>query len=327
MGWAVALRVVTAWGQPAPATTNEPVAVRYERALDALESHHPEVARPLLEAVVEVEPTGVHLYNLALAYRELNLRAPAVEAFERALAATPDTFSRRERRAIERQLPRLRAACATVILAGLPGGSTVRVDGRPVAVRAEGNLVDAGARVIEAHADGFRAGRRELTAAAGESLRVELPLEREAPTVAAAPAVVTPVVAAVPTVVVVAPAAPAARVVIDPSVPSARVRLDGVEIGRGHVDREAEQGSHVVEVSAEGYEPLTRTLHVGTTGVTRLDAGLVRRGRAGWVLPVVIAGGLVVVGGIVTGVVLATQTTETPINPNWGQITEAIVGW
>lgn len=314
---AAALRVSAAWGQPATPTP-ETVMVRYERALDALTANHPAEARPLLEAVVEVEPTGVHLFNLALAYRALNLPAAALENFERALAATPDTFRRRERRAIERQLPRLRSACGRLTFVGLPSGATVRVDGRPVTVRAEGNFVDAGARVIETTAEGFRPGRRELAAVAGENLRVELMLEREEPAI-----VVPPTRPAVPVVVAVAPAA---RLVIDPSVPSAVVRLDGVEIGRGHVDRETDQGSHVVEVSAEGYEPFTRTLRVGTTGVTRLDAGLVQRGRPGWVLPMAIAGGLVVLGGIVAGVVLATQPAETPITPNWGQINEAIVG-
>lgn len=319
---AVLLRAASAHAQPAPA--GEPSAVRSERAMNALTAHRPDEAVTLMEAIVEAEPTAEYLYNLALAYRAAGRGARAVESFEQALATSRETFSHRQQRAIGSIVAQLRRQCATLTLAGLPAGAAVRIDGRRAAVRPEGNLVDAGPRVIEVEATGFRALRRELVARAGESVRVELAPEREAPVAVAEPVAVAPPVVAAP--VVVAVAAPVGRVVVDPSVAGAVVRIDGVEVGRGHVEREAEAGSHVVEVGMEGYEPFTRTLRVGSTGVTRLDAGLVRRGRAGWVLPVVIAGSVLVVGGIVAGVVVATQPTETPINANWGQINESIVG-
>ncbi len=100
--------------------------------------------------------------------------------------------------------------------------------------------------------------------------------------------------------------------------------LDGRAVGRGRVELTTQPGEHLVEIQAEGHEAFRRTVRVTVGGVVRVDATLVRRRLPAWVVPVSVAGGILLVGGAVTAVVLATRGTEEPLRPSWGTYAEAI---
>jgi len=114
----------------------------------------------------------------------------------------------------------------------------------------------------------------------------------------------------------------APRLVIEPSIAAATVLLDGQPAGTGRVERTTTAGDHVVEIQASGYQPYRRSVHLGASGTTRIDATLTRQGLPGWVLPTAIAGGALVVGGTILGVWLTTRDTAPALNPAWGTVME-----
>jgi hypothetical protein len=63
-------------------------------------------------------------------------------------------------------------------------------------------------------------------------------------------------------------------------------------------------------------------VEVGRTGVVRIDASLARA-LPGWVVPVSVAGGALVLGGIIAGVVYGTSGEARALyNPSWTQVIE-----
>jgi hypothetical protein len=166
-----------------------------------------------------------------------------------------------------------------------PAGARLRVDRRPLE---PGVLtLDPGHHVFELDADRHQALRRELDAEPGSAHALDLAL---------APVVTT------------------GRVSITPVPARAAVSVDGVARGTGPVELTLEGGEHAVEVTAPSHTPLRRTVTVAAGGVVHVDATLTpSRARPAWLLPVVIAGSLLLAGGIATAVVLATRNDDPSI--------------
>lgn len=107
-----------------------------------------------------------------------------------------------------------------------------------------------------------------------------------------------------------------ARVHIEPSLTSAAVSVDGAPQGLGVVDVELAPGSHLLEVTADGYETLTREIEVEPGDELTVAADLVPVAvpvEAGPDVPLIVGlsvGGVLVVAGLATvlGVVFGVTT-------------------
>jgi hypothetical protein len=199
----------------------------------------------------------------------------------------------RRDRAMLAGVPELRSSAEAsirhVVLHVAPESAQLEVDGEPVAgtgSRRELTL-DPGAHSASVSLAGFTTERVDIALADGE-LSVTL-------------------------------APRPARVHIEPSLTSAAVSIDGTSRGLGVIDVELAPGTHVLDVTAFGHEPLTRQFEVDPGGELTVAADLVplpAAAAAGLDVPLVvglsIGGGLVVIGlATVLGVVFGS-TTEAP---------------
>jgi hypothetical protein len=97
------------------------------------------------------------------------------------------------------------------------------------------------------------------------------------------------------------------RLVVEASVPAASIELDGARVGNGRVEGDFPVGEHGLTVRADGHRPVQRRVAVSPTGPVRVVITLERSGLPGWVLPTAIGAGVAVLGGVLAGVLVATQ--------------------
>lgn len=282
-----------ALAQGAPDPAREAFAVgmaallgnRFRDAVEALQRSH------------ALRPLPIVLYNLGLAYRGLGRDVDAVAVFERYLRE-PEPGAPAERlEALRREVARLRERQVTLRLALRPQHATLRVDGRSVLVVNNAAVVDPGPRSVDVTAEGYQPVHRELDLAPGAGVTVEahlMLLENRA------------------------------RLLVEPSVAEASVFVDQQLVGVGATDVGVAPGRHRVDVRAQGYAPFQRDVWSTGRGVLRISAGLETAGgagpetrRAGWVLPVAITGGALVVAGAVLGVIWLTRGTESVPQGAW----------
>jgi hypothetical protein len=185
----------------------------------------------------------------------------------------------------------MRRSLARLTVTVQPASASLLVDGRVRALGAEPLLVNPGPHAVELRAEGYETNRREVELTPGGQLVVTADLAPQA-----------------------------GRLVVEPSVPSAVVTVDGAEAGRGRVERTVAAGEHQVEIRAEGHEPLQRRVTVTRGGVVRVDAVMVGRGLPGWVVPVAVAGGVALAGGVVAAVLLLQPETAVVVEDKWGRI-------
>ena len=101
--------------------------------------------------------------------------------------------------------------------------------------------------------------------------------------------------------------------------PGAEVSLNGRSLGVLPLRQPAHAliGRAVVEARLDGYHPFSSEVTVTASATARLRIALVRRSEdptshdSDWVLPLAIGGGVLVVGGIVTAVLVATLPGES----------------
>lgn len=264
---------------------------RGDAALHASPPRYDEASEAFHEAV-RLEPTPGTWRWLGVTLRSMERYTEALDAFEHFVAApgpgtTPEQLV--EARQIEAEMRRLLARLTITVQ---PSRATLLVNGRPRTMSPAGLALDPGNHVVELRAEGFAAVRREVTLARGGVVELNLRLD-ELP----------------------------GRIIVEPSVANAEVTIDHLAVGNGRTEREAARGEHLIEIRATDYEPLRRVAQVPRGGVVRVDATLVRRRLPGWVVPVAIAGSVLIAGSVAAAIVVASQPEDpTPAHP-WGTIT------
>ncbi|MFO0604615.1 MAG: PEGA domain-containing protein [Polyangiales bacterium] len=278
-----------------PPFTHVAAVDAFRRGAETLRAGRLDEAVVALQEAVRLEPTPGTWRWLGVTLRGLGRYLESVEAFERYLAAPePDaTVARLEE--VQLAVGEMRRSLARLTVTVRPATASLLVDGRVRAPGSEPLLVNPGPHAVELRAEGYETNRREVELTPGGQLVVTADLAPQA-----------------------------GRLVVEPSVPGAVITVDGAEAGRGRVERAVAAGEHAVEIRAEGHEPLQRRVTVTRGGVVRVDAVLVGRRLPGWVVPVAVAGGLLVAGGVTAAVVLATRGTEPPLPTSWGNFAEAL---
>lgn len=284
---------------PTPHTSvNSQAAEAAQRGEAAFRDRRYGDARLAYEEATRLEPTPNRWYMLGQACRGMSRYTQAIDAFEHFLTAPGADVDPARIPLLRAEIESMRRLVGRLSLTVTPATAAVSLDGRALALPIDQALVDPGPHVLEVTAEGHRPERREVNVTGGAALVLQFAL--------------TPVTTQGP------------RLIIESSEPGAQISVDGQNVGSGRADRTLSAGDHLVEINASGYETFRRPVHLGATGTTRVDATLRRRGLPGWVVPVAIAGSVVVVAGVVTGVVIATRDSGPELNPAWGTVTEAI---
>ncbi len=268
----------------------------FQRGVTALNEGRFADAVTALEESYQLQHAPIVLYDLGLSYRALGRYREAADSFAQYVEAPERGADARRLATVREEIVRLRAGLGRVTVSVTPTQSVVRVDARPQQLTSSTLVLDPGNHVFEVSSEGYRTYRREMNVQPGSQTALNVELE---------------------------PTAWAARLVVQTSVPTAAIYIDDQSVGEGPVERHVPSGDHRVEVHAPGYEVYRRTVHVGLDGVVRVDAHLDVEGHNRWMIPVGIGAGVVVVGLVVLGVVLATNTSDAPYGSTWGN-TQAI---
>lgn len=280
----------------APAPPDEARAL-YDLGLRHLAENRYHDAAVALERSNRLRPLPVVTYNLALAYRGMGRYVAAIEGFEQYLRH-PDAGAPPERlAAMQEELTDLRRQLVHVTVHVLPREATLTLDGRAMGTLPPGETLtlDPGTHTFEWSAPDHRPERREMPGEAGAMRSFDLRLEpmRDG------------------------------RLSVEPTPATATVLIDGRPFGAGARELTMPPGEHWVELSAPGYLPVRRSVHVGGTGIARLTIALDREPTPRWILPTAIAGGVVAVAGaIVTAVLLSRPTIPDPQHGSWGDVHE-----
>lgn len=250
----------------------------YEAGVAHLLASRYQEAALALERSYALRPVPVALYNLALAHRGLGRYRSAIALFDRFLAAPGDAAPERLA-AIRAERDELARALVEATFHVTPADATLRIDGGDPVPSPATLVLDPGAHVLEWSAPAHRPRREAITATPGSRPSLDITLDpiREG------------------------------RLQVEASVPSATITLDGARVGTGRIDREVPVGEHTLALRADGFRPAQRAVRVTPGGTVRVVITLERSGPPGWVLPVAIGGGAVVLGAVITGVVLALQ--------------------
>ena len=275
----------------APTLTHAEAQAAFEQGRQALVARRYDQAAAAFHDAARLEPTPGTWRWLGVTLRSIGRYTEAIAALERYLATPEPGVAPARLEEVGRAVGEMRRSLAQLTVTLQPPSAALQVDGRTRPLEPGAMTLDPGAHVVEIRAEGFEPMRQEVELAAAGQLVLNLRL-----------------------------VALGGRLIVEPSVNNALVVIDAREVGRGRVEQATTPGEHVVEVRAEGYEPRRRVVRVTSAGVTREDVSLVRRGTPGWVLPVAIAGGVLVAGGVAAAVALALQPEDVPINTNWGHI-------
>lgn len=278
---AALLAAPTALAQPAPLPPLATLQETFNRGVEAERTGRHAEACALFEEVLRHHDEPLVRVNLAISYRAVGRYVDAIAQLRRYLAA-PLPDERPEQLAQMRDaIAEMERSVVRVTVTVRPAGARLRVDRH--AVEAGALTLDPGHHVFELDADRHQPLRRELHAEPGSAHTLDLTL---------APVVTT------------------GRVSITPVPATASVSIDGAPRGAGPIEVTLEGGQHTVEVTAPSHTALRRAVTVTAGGVVHVDATLTPARRPAWLVPVVIAGSVLVVGGIAAAVVLATRNDD-----------------
>lgn len=248
------------------------------------------------ERSMQLRPSPVVQYNLAMAYRGVGRLLDAITAFERYLANPGARATRESLAETQRALEGVRAEVPELRFALMPASATATIDGRPIASLGDALRVDPGRHVIEVTADDHTPQRLELDLQRSERRTVQTTLAQTAAD---------------------------ARVAVESNVDGATITFDGRLVGQRRATVDATPGPHRIIVDAPSYRRVTRSVTVGRHGIVRVDVVLQRGGGIpAWGVGLLVAGGVALAVGITVPAVLATLPIEpAPVvqPPNyWG---------
>ncbi len=256
------------------AGSQDEARAHYERGIALYDEGQFVAALAEFEAAYTQSRRAPILYNVGQIHARLGRAVEAVDALERYLAEGGASIAPERRALVERELETQRARIATVTLTVSVPGATVTLDDEQVGVAplASPLRLSAGEHVVAARADGFETARFRFRIAGGEARAVTLEL--------------------------VARGEGAARLRLVIDVPGVDVLVDGRSVGLSPIEIPLglPPGSHRIELSRPGYEPLERTVELPPSGEATLALDLVRAPSAP--------------AGVLTRVALALPTTS-----------------
>jgi hypothetical protein len=198
-------------------------------------------------------------FNIGATYHQLHRYPEAMEALRRYLAEA-SAANPRQRTEAERSLREIEALIARLRIVAEPADASVVVDGRAVTPGAE-VLVGPGRHLIEVAAEGFRAERREVVVASGDTQHVRVSL---------APLPRAPVTALPPP-----PEAPArALLAVAGTPPDATVAIAG-SVRPASAPVEVPPGRYPLEVRAPGMRAWRGTITLAANVPRTLQVTLV----------------------------------------------------
>jgi hypothetical protein len=218
---------------PAPVAVDPSLAARehFMRGVELYDEGDHDGALVEFRLSHELHPVAGVLVNIALCLEELHRYDEAISTY-RDYLRTAERASSERRRAAEEAIASLEQRLASVTIDVDQPGADVLVDGHSVGqtpLPAPLRLA-AGMRVLEVRLDGFVSVREELEVAGGVAREVPIrlaPLDRNG----------------------------LVRVTAEPA--ETTIRIDGLEVGRGPLERRLPMGGHVVEGILSGF----RTYH------------------------------------------------------------------
>ncbi|MBL8677576.1 MAG: PEGA domain-containing protein [Myxococcales bacterium] len=281
--------------QPSPAELAEARSL-FDQGIAAADEGRYADAVTAFERSMQLRPSPVVQYNLAMAYRGVGRLLDAITAFERYLANPGARATRESLAETQRALEGVRAEVPELRFALAPSEATATIDGRPIASLGEALRVDPGRHVIEVTASDYTPQRLELDLQRSERRTVQATLVQTAAD---------------------------ARVAVESNVDGATITFDGRLVGQRRATVDATPGTHRIIVDAPGYRRVTRSVTVGRHGIVRVDVVLQRGGGIpAWGVGLLVGGGVALAVGITVPAVLATLPIEpAPIvtPPNyWG---------
>jgi tetratricopeptide (TPR) repeat protein len=283
-----AQRRATASPPPAEAAPDPSVEARerFMAGAELFDEERFDAAAVEFERSFALRPVPVVLFNLAQCYRRLLRHDDAIEAFRRYLALGGASIAADRRRGVEQEIAAIEAQTGAVALDVSPAGARVSIDGRPAGAAPLPELrLAEGHRALRIEAEGYVTIEDELVVVGREGRRVEVRL------------------AALDT---------AATLRLDVTPPAARMMIDGLDVGSGTTERRVPSGGHVIEARLEGHRPYLASVELAERQELALHLQLeVERAREvteeWWFWTTI---GVVVAGGVVAGVVLATNPIE-----------------
>lgn len=302
LGACALLVALTALASAAQAQPSDPVAREarslFDQGIAASDAGRYAEAVTHFERSLQLRASPAVLRNLAVAYRGVGRLLDAQRTFEQYFANPGARVTAEELAQLRADFEALRREIPELTLEVTPADAAVLLDGRALANRGPTLRVDPGRHVFEAQAPEHAPQRLEVELARSERRTLALRL---------------------------APLPPDGRVAVESNVPNARIELDGRFVGSQSVNLEVAPGAHAVVVTAQGYQPVRRSVTAGRHGLLRMSIVLERTpGLPPWAVGTIVVGTLAVTAGVATavGVTLTRGSFVMPSPPAfWGELT------
>jgi PEGA domain len=235
---------------PAPSPTSSPKAppqpnklgearLHFQQGVALYQDQNYDAALAEFEGAYSVSGEPIVLYNMGLTYKALFRYGEAIDRLEKYLGESGgrgQAVSKDRRAEVERFIAEMKSLLADVTIVVKPAVAAVRVDGHPIALGIEGIVkLSAGTHTVEASANDFTAGKRDVTVVAGT------------------PQTVSMVLVAIPRT---------GHVRIAATQIGARVGIDGHDMGSAPAEVDVLAGGHQIDVTAPGFAPYRSELVV-----------------------------------------------------------------
>lgn len=263
---------------------------KFERGVVLLGQNKWNEAIAELEAARALYPTAPVHFNLGLAYRAIGRGKDAIASFERYRRAVGDGMEATRQAELNRYLTTLRAGLVQLQVDVTPADATVLLDKE--AFRPGMIELDAGKHALEITAPGYDPQSKELELTPGSTTRVSIVLIKTQLR---------------------------AQLTVATTQAIANIKIDGQSRGEGKAIVQLEAGRHTVEVTAEGFVPLTREVTLVAGAEESLSVTLKKKRKPGPYVALGIIVAAVVGGAVAAGVILGSKD-QAPLSPQLGVV-------